>query len=185
MAKNITMNKMVNNNYTPYYPENHAHNVKRTTREHGYITGDTLLEVMQGIANTYIAPSGEQWKEEAGINYINNEAKICSVDSFVCILIPYNEGVLHEIRMLVSFNNGTTWYSGSYSNSNTEFRINKLLGAQASIGNQGLYEVVFMGQASSDATMATTYKATFKEDANIPYNVKRFTNQINLLGGGN
>lgn len=183
MANNITMQKKVNNNYTPYYPKNNAQNVKRTTQEFPYIKGDTLLEMLQGIANTYIAPNGEQWYENTVNQYVTNDSILCGVDNFLCIITPYNEGDLHQLRMLVSYDGGISWYAGHYTNSNTEFRINTLLGAQASLGNNGLYEVVLIGQATSSASEATTYKAQFRKGDSIPLDIYKFTNQINLLGG--
>lgn len=182
MAKNIIMNKKVGDNYISYYPKNNAYNIDRTSRDISYLGGDTLLEVMQEIANTYIAPHGEIW-EDITQSYIEDGSCICSYNDFVCILTPYNEEATHQINMLVSFDAGYSWYFGYYFNSNTNFRINYILGADASLGNDGLYEVTFIGAASSDSSEATTYKAQFKENSPIPYNIAKFNNQIILIGG--
>lgn len=182
MSKNIIINKKNGDNYTSYYPVNDAQNIIRTTREVGYIQGDTLLEVVQDMANTYIAPNGELW------NVIDNSivdegAMICGENNFVCVLAPYNEGDIHRINVSVSFDGGLTWSNGSYFNSNVNYRINNILGARASLGNEGLYEVVFIGKAATDSTEATTYKMQFKVGETVPYAVQKFSNQISLIGG--
>lgn len=182
MSKNIIMQQKTGNTYSPYYSKNNAQNVIRLSKEISYIDGNTLLEVVQNIANTYIAPHGEIWQSVSN-SLLDNNSVICGYNNFICILTPYNQGEVHQINMIVSFDGGMSWNEGYYSNSNINFRINYILGAEASLGNDGLYEVVFVGIATSDATEATTYKAQFKENSSIPYVITKFNNQIDLMGG--
>lgn len=177
--KNIIINEKADDGNISYYPENNAYNVERTTRDISYINGNTLLEVLQDMSNKYIAPHGDFW-EDTGLKGLNDESVICSVLNFVCILTPFNEGDLHEINILISFDGGKSWDMGSYSNSNTEYRINKILGAEAHYS--GTYEVVLIGVAGSDSAGASTYKMQFSPGRSVPYKVNKFTNQISLFG---
>lgn len=189
MSKNIVINKKDSEGYTPYYPENNAYNVKRTTNDISYIQGNNLLEVMQDISNKYVAPRGEQWSDNVDIkemdagadSQINANSSICSVNNFICILTPYDSGNIHRMNMLVSYNGGKTWELGYYSNTNTRYRISNIVDTVATLGSSGDYEVLLVGTIDSSSTLATTYTLTFQKGGIIPASVKRFSNQIDLL----
>lgn len=187
--ENIIIRKKEDNSYVPYYPTNHAQNVLRPEKDISYIDGDTLLEVIQDIANTYISPKGEQWTEcNVSSLFINNTSFMCGDGNYVVIFTPYDDEDLHIMYIQYSLDGGRRWYVKEYTNNNSDTKISIILNAVAQIYDSDLY-VILCGKSLATSNIVNTYLIKFNNGSytnqSIRCKILRFSgDRIVLREGG-
>lgn len=186
MSVDIRIKKKVTNGYETFYPTNNAYNVIRDSNKFNYIDGNNLLEIIQDIANKYIAHRCGSWKliEELSDNIINKDSALSGDGRFICMFTPQNINNEHE--MLISVSYGGTWKTASYTNNNTETQINQIWGVEVK-KMLGGYCAVITGTASLSSTILNSYTIFFPIYNNgIVYDAVTIFNgdKIPLIQGG-
>ena len=186
MSTDIRIRKKVANGYETFYPTNNAHNVIRDANNFNYIDGTTLLEVIQDIANKYVAHRCGNWKltQELSDDVINKDSVLSGDGRFICMFTPKN--INDEHQMLISVSYGGTWRTASYTNNNVETPINQIWGVEVKKALGG-YCAVITGTSSLSSTVLNSYTIFFPMYNNgITYDaVIIFSgNKIPLIQGG-
>lgn len=186
MSTDIRIRKKMANGYETFYPTNNAHNVIRDANNFNYIDGTTLLEVIQDMANKYIAHRCGNWKltDELSENVINKNTVLSGEGRFMCLFTPHNTD--NEHSMIIGASYGSSWRTASYVNNNAETQINQIWGVEVKKVLGG-YCAVITGTASLSSTVLNSYTVFFPIYNNgITYDAVTIFNgnKIPLIQGG-
>lgn len=157
MPENYQVKRMNNGSSVDVYPYNTASNVSRTENRISYIEGDTALEVIQSMANTFIAPSGESWEDVTPpYTTVNEKSVMCSMDSDFAVVTPMSD----KLELII-----TTRYIGDEVPSIEKYvielsnrTISKIIGIE--MHHNQLYdfpEIILLGLSNESDITATPY----------------------------
>lgn len=187
MSTDIRIKKKIANGYETFYPTNNAHNVIRNTNNFNYIDGTTLLEVIQDIANKYVAHKCGNWKvtEEFSSDIINKNTVLSGDGKFICMFTPQNINNTHN--MIIGISYGEVWKIAYYNNNNVETQINQIWGVKVKKVLGG-YCAVITGTSSTSSTILNSYTVFFPmyNNSDIVYDAVTIFNgnKIPLIQGG-
>lgn len=171
MSNNIQIKRKTNSGFVDVFPYNSGDNINRGENRVEYIEGNNAVEVIQNMANKYIEPSGENWKDCTNLlsnMRFNDDTVICGVRESVIALTPRENALLAIVYM----NDAIKVFP-------MNIILNKVLCAEAVVNENGVIGVLLIGLENITDLEAVTYFITFKPNTSPVYFV--FDDKIPLV----